>query len=388
MYHTFLLRMQLSKKNYIKFENIIREYFDKIKTQREGCKSFPKNNPKRNHKPLKENEKINVFVYTFFDGVIIRLTRSHSPKYHYYGIEFEVNPARFYNPKDLISLSSADDLPIVVSVINKLIKDIGLEFSSKESPKFNAEDMQTRRIDFAKNFHFESKEQTERYMSLLKKHNLFSNLEIKQTYVKGANRKMAYTNSVYMYNNSRTLNVYCKGSELEDKNHKVYYEENIDLGEKTIRFEIQNNYSALVYLKRKDRIKSYSLLDVINKELTDETLMTYCEGIFGVGDYITIDKAFEIIHHHETYKTHVKDLMCKILKRSQRLPIWKVVNELDEEGFSDGIIRRTLKKFDKIGINPVTIPISWGYVWIPGSYRQLNSNNKENLRWIPKEAVP
>ena len=80
----------------------------------------------------------------------------------------------------------------------------------------------------------------------------------------------------------------------------------------------------------------------------------YIKILFGKGDYYTMEKAVEIITKNVKEKYH-KDMVDFLKSVSEKRSLWKAKAEITDVNNLDKILRQ----FNKIKLNPITIPIRW-----------------------------
>lgn len=169
-----------------------------------------------------------------------------------------------------------------------------------------------------------------------------------------------YIESCCFYNSSRSINIYHKWAEVIN-NHKRIAPEEEELIQHTVRVEIQVEKKGIYNLKLSTK---RSLEPFLDKDFCHAYIEKEIKSIFGIEKYVSRSKAVDLINK-STFKPYDKAVMISIMDMISR---FKGLYALEKAIADDNIHtpiqfgnlrtfkERWLKKFQQLGIQPVTIP--------------------------------
>ena len=187
-----------------------------------------------------------------------------------------------------------------------------------------------------------------------------------------------YIESCCFYNGSRSIIVYHKWVELIN-NHKRIMPEEEECLQHTVRVEVQFEKKGIYNMKLPTK---RSIRPFLEQSFCDTYVAREMKAIFGAEKFVSRSKAVELVSN-STFKPYDKQVMISIMAMIQR---FKGLYEL-EKAIADVNIRtppqygnlrsfkeRWLKKFQQLGIQPVTIPDVFEIDEIPGIYDFIVNN--------------
>lgn len=190
-----------------------------------------------------------------------------------------------------------------------------------------------------------------------------------------------YIESCCFSNGSRAINIYHKWIALVNLGKEMPIEEQERI-QHTVRLEVQLEKRGIYNMKLPTK---RSIQPFLEKDFCHNYLEKEIRSIFGVQKYVSRSKAVEIIKNSK-YKPYDKAVMLSIIDMIHQ---FKGLYEL-EKAIADvkihtpqqyGNLRsfkeRWLKKFKKLGIQPVVIPDSLGIDEVPSIYELLKQESEE-----------
>lgn len=173
-----------------------------------------------------------------------------------------------------------------------------------------------------------------------------------------------YIESCCFHNGSREIIIYYKFIAMINTGKAIEPEEE-ERAQHTVRFEAQVEKRGIYSMKlpTKRSIKPFLEQDFCNEYLEKEV-----RSIFGVQKYVSRSKAVEIINNSQ-YKPYDKAVMLSIIDMIQQFKgLYELEKAIDDENILTphqfGNLRsfkeRWLKKFKKLGIQPVVLPDGLG----------------------------
>lgn len=186
-----------------------------------------------------------------------------------------------------------------------------------------------------------------------------------------------FIESCCFHNGSRNINIYHKWIAMVNTGKAIKPEEEERI-QRIVRFEVQVKKRGIYSMKlaTKRSIKPFLEQDFCNEYLEKEV-----RSIFGIQKYVSRSKAVEIIHNSR-YKLYDKKVMLSIIDMIQQFKgLYELEKAIDDENIHTppqyGNLRsfkeRWLKKFYKLGIQPIVIPDSLGIDEIPSIYELLTN---------------
>ena len=210
-------------------------------------------------------------------------------------------------------------------------------------------DILLTRIDLCVNLKFSNLADADLYFKLMKRGNGYRSFEEELEYSESARRRIPHENAIVYEGCNQKINFY----------HKVNQLKNLNLINDTpnygvIRFELQLKRSLiLLLLKDYTNGRLSNFLSIIGH--ISENRITNCIcTMFGSGNYYTLNGAIKFLEEAYT-KGKINNAIF-----NDMLGVLNIVNEKrslkmanPEKTFGKNI----LKRFDRLNINPVTIPV-------------------------------
>lgn len=293
-------------------------------------------------------------------------------------IKVKINPKVFTGIKDYVSAANASYLNDVETLFNieaQKISPILEEFSSYG----------LNRNDYCINFDLHELNigcTPEQMIQLMKRSYCPEYFKERTKYDKdSSHRKKSNKYSLYLENNSVTINCYWKYKELcEDFIDCPSLENSRFL----IRFEVQCKYSKIYSMSKIIRNKS-GAFNVINEmlsvDVSSDIIKKYFNRIIQKGDYYTLERARNIVEFQHFKFKKEKRLIDTLNQINECRGISKAKDGLQDGKLED--FRRTLRELAEIGVNPVTIPKEWGIKQIPNLmnayYRKIEDEHLKKM---------
>lgn len=190
-----------------------------------------------------------------------------------------------------------------------------------------------------------------------------------------------FAESCCFHNGSRAVNFYYKLIALINTGKKIEpqeYEEIKNIIRLEIQLEKQGIYNMKLPTKR-------SLEPFLNNDFCHDYIAKEVRSMSGIQKYVSRSKAVEIINNSQ-YKAYDKAVMLSII---DIIPKFKGLYEL-EKAIDDKAVHtppqygnlrsfkeRWLRKFKKLGIQPVVIPDSIGIDEVPSIYELLTKESED-----------
>lgn len=194
-------------------------------------------------------------------------------------------------------------------------------------------------------------------------------------------------NSFYLESNSVTINCYWKHKQLEED-----FEDCPDLetSQNLIRFEVQCKYLKTYLLsrdiKRKQELSESDVIrEMLSEDFCKEIIKKYFNKVIRRGDYFTLNEAIRQVQLQHFSKKKEARLIMELRRINQFRGIHKVRSTLQGEELET--FRRTLRDFDEININPVTIPRDWKIHRIPNLLNAYDRRIEDELYKRQQEEI-
>ena len=281
-----------------------------------------------------------------------------------YTWEIKINP-QSRNGIDRISVADEVDVMESFDLLDSLLRcELNIPFSYK--------DFHINRLDCAYNHAFHNFDMAKLYISLQKKGDIPDELKCFDRYSDKAHKRIVPKDSIYCWNESRTvtINIYIKESQLQIDR---YVGENYDFAptKGLLRMEVQCSRQKLVGCQNMLRVNNLNPEPFIKDSFNFYILRYYLAWLFRTGDYYTFALARQAISNSQYHKAS-KDLMLLMLElTSTRGSLKGAIREMTAMGYSDYDIRATLRRFDSLNVNPVTIPVKYGIDYLPSPVNLL-----------------
>jgi len=200
-------------------------------------------------------------------------------------------------------------------------------------------------------------------------------------------KETLYYESCYFSSKSRTVNIYLKKASVENKGEAI--SEGLEgILARMLRLEIQIKRQGIKNMARKlehgRQLRSFSDLGFL-----DGYLKKIIGGLFGKEKHVSHQQAKERIAA-SGYKGWEKTTLLSILEMVNQISLFELEKAIREKEpyvpKEYGVIRyfksKWLKMFQSLGMNPVTIPDSYGIEELPSLYGLLGDaiTNKKILQ--------
>lgn len=305
------------------------------------------------------------------NGLLLILRRSELEEgISYYAFEIIMNPMRLLNEDEFVNLATMKHCKAIYTAFKNAINPIKKKFEGRKrnrNMKFMLHQLDSysyKRIDFATNF---CTEHIKLYMKLIKRANVPEGFQLFKEYRRSSKRLVPTEHSFYIFKTSRTtanldhvtltINCYDKGQQLKE-NGLPCEDENARY---TIRFEVQCRYNKVYWIIKNNKLAKQGFSQFLRDDIGNHVLHYYFKKSIGFGDYYSLSKAREILHS-KRMKSETKEALLAVLELvNEKRGIWKAKESIsDKKAFE-----KHVKKLHELGINPVTIPVSWGIEYLP-----------------------
>jgi len=188
-----------------------------------------------------------------------------------------------------------------------------------------------------------------------------------------SHRKVSPKESLYLRSCSTNINCYHKHRQLIKEYPSC---PNIEDSLHVIRFEIQCKYNKVYAMKHiLQKEATYDPFGSTKQMLSDMTAKNmvekYYNRIIGRGDYHTLKNAIETIESHGFMLEKEERLIDTLKMINQYRGIAKARTKLDTK--MRPLFNRSLRELESIGVNPATIPKSFGIKFIPNLLDTFNT---------------
>ncbi|SDC10579.1 hypothetical protein SAMN02799630_00546 [Paenibacillus sp. UNCCL117] len=299
--------------------------------------------------------------------------RSDNKKRIYKVLEVRLNPKRLSEKNEYVQVSTYEDYKVISIAFKKVLEPLKRAYkkicSSGANPfimPFLFDDLsqyKVDRIDYCINVRTPH---MNRYMELIRRADKPKTFEMCLEDNLRTKRKEPYKNAFRITNQSVLVNFYNKSFQMA----KVFGDEFPEgqEAEQIIRLEVQCKKRKVNNLKYHYGIEGRSLLDYSREELSESVLLSYYEKTVGYEDYYTLQEARHLISNSD-YKRKDRERMIEVLELiNQKRSIWKARDECKDgkKQFNEAV-----KNIKKTGINPVTIPVWWGFEQLPNLLQKI-----------------
>lgn len=264
----------------------------------------------------------------------------------YFGLKIILNPIKLINKDDNIDILNYKELPKVISIFNKELNNLSEAF-----PKFN--EFSLSRIDYTYNYYFDNQDMAGSAMDIFKRAYQSKNLSEYKEFDKIQKRYVSPKDSIYIKNNSVTINIYLKYNEIINKK-KDFKDKDKALG--LMRFEIQCKQSKVYNIRKKYNMETLNPINFFDEEVYRYIFTSYFKKIFGTGYLYKYKTAVNKINNSKITKKR-KDILLKFLEIcNEKRNINKAIDEFIKLKYTKNKIQMILKLFNSINVNPITIP--------------------------------
>lgn len=294
---------------------------------------------------------------------IMLIHQTYRPGLTYRGIEIRLNPKVLLNPNMLIQSTTVDEVPLIAARFNEQLQIIFGGFH-RYLPSFNQ--WICKRIDYCADVI------TEHVSDYIR---LFQRAKVPNRHFEAKNK---LEGSAYAMCSSMTLNFYNKQDELIKRrtvrNDTRITDEHIRAAEGILRVEVQCERNKTNYMKQREGFSNKCVEHFLDPRLAKETILNYYDKTIGSGDFYSLYEARKIINRarirqdskQALYET--LDLVSQVRRMDAARKQYMEGVILEGKGPLQGsgeTFDRNVKKLRSLGINPVTIPRSWGIHHLP-----------------------
>ena len=221
------------------------------------------------------------------------------------------------------------------------------------------------RVDFTGDLQFETQNQADEYLYLVKKGRAIRCQKEYETFDRATGKARPYNDSWYLTCKSYAFQVYPKYHQM--MNRKMIGAENA-IG--IIRFEMRTNRQKLNLLKKTFHI-SHDHEDLISEieqlavTIPQEAIMRHMIASVGGGDFYTLAELKKRVQE-SCFQERVKAKMIHISESLSRCS--NIQELLQKENLSSSEWGVLLRRFDMIMCSPISIPARFQYQKQPGVY--------------------
>lgn len=303
---------------------------------------------------------------------------------YYHAIEIRLNPKVLIQENEYVKVARASDYNDIRDQFKKVLKPIQKLFEENPSHgvyRFNAlSEYQVKRFDYCINIRTELHEV---YMGLIKRADVPARFIVMSELDEKTGRRKSYDQSFYIQTKKHSvgINFYNKQYQM----HKGFEDyEMLEDACNIIRLEIQCLAGKTNSMKQKHEWKYRDFINFANDDIARKMIYDYYEKTVGFEDYFTLSEAKRRVETCCNYRGKTKAKIIEVLelvnqKRSihqARLAYSENLENSDDVAEFNSMI----KKIRKSGINPVTIPVNWGYDHIPNLVEEMDKEFTQKLR--------
>ena len=284
-----------------------------------------------------------------------------SSQFKEYIIEARINPKILIGIQDYISAAVGDHLKFAGQRFDERTEKI-----SRILGKFDF--YKLKRVDFCINFDLMELGincTPEQMMRLIRMGDCPNHYNEWQKYDPVARRKKGSKFSYYLKSGSVNINCYYKHYQLTEEFPEC---PNIDDALHVIRFEVQCLYrkvytmSKILESQSKDG-SNHLIYSIISDIMATDMIERYFNQTIGAGDYYSLQAAIGIVEDQGFRPEKEERLITALKWVNQCRGIAKSKDGLNIKGLS--LLHQSLRELEFIGVNPATIPKSFGIKHIP-----------------------
>lgn len=264
-----------------------------------------------------------------------------------YLILLMVNPRHLLGYKNHVftEIVEPDKLSLILDAIDYTLRKIDTGFPDI------TKDGHFRRIDYCTNFWFETQEEADEYMKLLKKARIPSKFSLDETYSPTQHRKIPNMDDVAIQCKSYELSIYLKQKQMiSRKDDFKYPEDEINHAAGQLRIELRTGRPKLYNLKHSNECEEPELL-TMPSELALHTILKQLKHMYGSGDFYRYSKSRSIILESD-YSQKVKEKLIDILDIVSR----KRSLNPQKNGLDPDYLKKYMRCFNKLTLSPITLP--------------------------------
>lgn len=286
-------------------------------------------------------------------------------------IKFVINPKILLQSEEhpYTKIIEPKDLPLIPDALNSLIQQLVPGYPDiLECGKLT-------RIDYCTNLWFQSQEESDEYFHLLKKYFTPAKFHTDTYPNKEHHRKEPRKGEISISCKSYTLSIYQKQTQLLSTEYD-YPPEEIENASGQLRIELRFKRKKLYSIIREshslDKECDFlihippSALSLAIKNLT---------AMYGTGDFFKFSAAKEQILS-SGYKDKTIDEMFHILENVNEKRTLDCYNTI----FDSKPLKKHLKRFNCLGVSPVTIPFRYSHDRYPNLIRYLTGESMDYLK--------
>lgn len=305
------------------------------------------------------------------NGLLLMLKHSENEDgISYTALEIIMNPMRLLFKNEYLKLASMEHCKAIYAAFKRAFHPIKKRFESRrrnKSIKFKLHLLDSysyKRIDFAVNF---CTEHIKLYMKLIKRANIPDGFRLFVKYNESSKRYEPTKHSFYLLRTTQsqtkvdhvnlTINCYNKGEQLKE-NGLPCDDENAKY---TIRFEVQCRYNKVYRIIKDNGLSKQGFSQFLRNDIAEDVLHFYFKKTIGYGNYYTLSKAKDIIKSKRMKDATKEALLATLDLVNEKRGIWKAKETVSDKKEFD----KRIKRLHELGINPVTIPVSWGIDYLP-----------------------
>ena len=371
-FHTMELRKDISFKEILKVKDYLKKGFGERREQGNGKYKYVKWN-----------------IFNESVRVILRIQNGYIKNdYYSNSITLIINPRSLIEGKIehfKIFKNTLENIKLLIKKIREVIKSIGADTRNF----LDLNDLygfKLTRIDLCTNFVFYSEKTANDLFTLMKRGDMYKNMEEIKVYDKISKRKKPYKDAIAFSGKEIKINIYNKLKELENNNKQEALNSNDFNG--FIRFEVVWGKEKLRKIRQKYR--QYELLSEFLSDVhihSINEIKKRVEKLFKKGRYFTVEDAVKWLSlcvQDGVIKRKTKDTMVEFIHLvSDKRSYAEVVKEC-----SDYKVLENKFENERINLNPVTIPARWidgTYRILPSVYEMLGFDNIEQNREIKEK---
>lgn len=303
---------------------------------------------------------------------------------YYHAIEIRLNPKVLIQENEYVKVARESDYNDICDRFKKVLKPLQKLFEMRPTTNtYRFHDLsayQVKRFDYCINIRTELHKV---YMELIKRADVPSRFMVMDELVEKSGKRKKYKQSFYIQTKKHSVGINFYNKEYQMYNEFESYER-LEDSHKIIRLEIQCLAGKTNSMKQKHEWKYRDFINFVNDDIARKMIYGYYEKTVGFEDYFPLDEAKRRVQSCGIYRPKTIEKMIEILTLvNQKRSIYQarlaysdnLENSEDVLKFND-----IIKKIIKSGINPVTIPVKWGYDYIPNLVKEMDKEFMQLLR--------
>lgn len=357
--HTATLKMRLTSDDMKRIKEVMFEELDKKENVR---KHFKKETKYKTDRKFLVTEKWG-FNY-------VRIVKCKVKDVHYYWMEIKINPRAMLHNRNypFVYVASREDIKASIEILNQFWKEIGLDWIDSRL-------FYIHRIDYCVNISVGDEDSSNIYMRLMRKGAYPYKSKRMKEYSETGKRYIDTINSFTVTSGSFEFSVYSKYKQLKSEKEK-YSAEEIDQALGVIRIELRVYRNKVKREETKHDVQGIEELLDITSQVAQENIPRYLAETYGTGIFVTIQEARKRVDA-TNWKKKTKEKMKSILKLVSRLNLQDAKEEYEKE------FPKYMKKFNEIGISPITIASNCAYKKMPNPLFYIENNTRNNEKQFP-----